>query len=103
MRQAVEFLSEIGERLNLLQSKIDSGRFKYAEKQERDRLLDEYLKLEQDLVSTLSTRASKIEAIIRQMVRHENLNKEDMPLVCEVLMRELQTVDQQLKRIGVSK
>lgn len=50
-----------------------------------------------------TSKAEKLEAIIRQMVRHENLNKEDMPLVCEVLMRELQTVDQQLKRIGVSK
>jgi len=40
--------SEIVEHLNLLQSKIDSGRFRYAEVQKRDRLLNEYFKLENE-------------------------------------------------------
>ncbi len=45
MRQRYD---ELAERISLLQSKIDSGRFKYAEKQERDRLVEEFLKLEQE-------------------------------------------------------
>ena len=36
-----------------------------------------------------SKKASKISALISQMERHQNLNKEDMPLVVEVLKREL--------------
>jgi hypothetical protein len=34
-------------------------------------------------------KASKISALISQMERHQNLNKEDMPLVVEILKREL--------------
>lgn len=42
-------LSKIAERLAYLSSKIDSGRFKYAEKQEQDRLVQEYLDLEKQI------------------------------------------------------
>lgn len=42
-------MSEIAGRLDDLQSRIDSGRFNMAMRQERDRLLDEYLRLEKEV------------------------------------------------------
>jgi uncharacterized protein YnzC (UPF0291/DUF896 family) len=37
-------LAELNERISFLQSKIDSGRFTGAERQERDRLTEKYFK-----------------------------------------------------------
>lgn len=88
-------LSEIASRLYELSPKIDSGRYKYSEKQEQCRLVDEYIRLDHELEelkgeeSPNSKKASKISALISQMERHQNLNKEDMPLVVEILKREL--------------
>ena len=39
-------LNELAELINDLSYKVDSGRFKYYEKQELDRLVKEYLELE---------------------------------------------------------
>jgi hypothetical protein len=47
--QTVERMRQISERLSDLSPKIDSGRFKYSEKQEKDRLVNEYLELEQQI------------------------------------------------------
>lgn len=41
--------SAISERLSVLSPKVDSGRFIYAEKEERDKLVNEYLELEKQL------------------------------------------------------
>lgn len=43
-------LSHISERLSVLSPKIDSGRHSLAEVQERDRLVEEYLKLEKEIL-----------------------------------------------------
>jgi hypothetical protein len=40
-------LAQIAERLSYLSPKVDSGRFRYAEKQEMDRLVKEYLEIEE--------------------------------------------------------
>lgn len=63
-----------------------------AEVQERDRLVAKYLDLENEFANESLKKANKLEAIIRQMSRHENLNKEDMPLVCEILQREVNSI-----------
>lgn len=34
-------------------------------------------------------KANKLKALISQMIRHETLNKSDMPIVCEILTREM--------------
>lgn len=45
--QVCKRMGQIAERLHDLGPKIDSGRFTMAEKQEKDRLVNEYLELEQ--------------------------------------------------------
>ena len=85
-------LVEITNRLSEISLKIDIGRFKYSEKQERDRLVEEYLHLDKELENIElvgDIRANKIKAIIARMERHENLNKEDFPFVVEILKKEL--------------
>jgi hypothetical protein len=42
-------LSELAERISYLSPKIDSGRFKMSEKQELDRLVKEYLVIDDQL------------------------------------------------------
>lgn len=88
-------LIEITSRLSEISPKIDIGRFKYSEKQERDLLVEEYLLLDKELenielVGDIKT--NKLKAIIAQMERHGNLNKEDFPFVIEILKKELEAV-----------
>ena len=40
---------ELADRISYLSPKIDSGRFKFAEKQELDRLIKEYLEIDEQL------------------------------------------------------
>lgn len=47
--QIRERMRQISERLSVLSPKVDSGRFIYAEKEERDKLVNEYLELEKQL------------------------------------------------------
>ncbi len=42
-------IQEISQRLDILSPKIDSGRFKYSEKQERDTLVSEYEIVEREI------------------------------------------------------
>lgn len=72
--------------------KVNSGHHTFAEVKERARLVAKYLELENEFTNEGLKKANKLEAIIRQMSRHENLNKEDMPLVCEILQREVNSI-----------
>lgn len=85
-------LNKIAERLDYLEGKVNIGHYTFAEVQERDRLVFKYLELEKSFAETIKAKAGKIQAIINQMSRHENLNKEDMPLVCEILQREVNSI-----------
>lgn len=93
-------LNKIAERLDYLENKVNSGRHTYAEKQERDVLLQKYLELDMFWSKSLLAKADKIQALVSQMARHENLNKEDMPFVCEILNGELESVVNKLKTGG---
>lgn len=72
----------------------------YLPVEDHDRVVAELKAEIERLTQTTKAKADKIQALVSQMSRHENLNKEDMPFVCEILNGELESIMNQLKAGG---